>query len=81
MPIFHFNVHDGTSHPDVSGLDLPDVAAARKVAVKLASDLLRDQGEAFWNGEDWQIEVTDDRALTLFIIMFSAINAPALTER
>jgi hypothetical protein len=78
MPIFHFNVHDGTSYPDTNGLDLPDIATARKVAVKLASDLLRDQGDTFWNGDDWQIEVTDSHHLTLFMIMFSGVDAPAL---
>lgn len=78
MPVYHFNVHDGSDFPDRDGIALPDLQAARRQALQLAGELLRDQGENFWNGEDWKVEVTDAANLVLFTILFAAFDAPAI---
>ena len=36
MPRYHFNVHDGVSLPDRDGVELPNLPAARKEAVRYA---------------------------------------------
>lgn len=78
MPRFHFNVHDGISLPDKEGSDHADIPAARRQAIRLAGDLLRDQGEIFWNGQEWEVEVTNEHGLILFGILFVATEAPVL---
>ena len=77
MPIYHFNVRDGSNIPDPDGTELPNVQAARVEAVKLAGRLLLDEPDTFWEGSDWHVEVTNDRGLILFRLDFMATEAAA----
>jgi hypothetical protein len=47
MPIYHFNVRDGSDIPDPDGTELPNIPAARVEAVKLAGRLLLDDRTPF----------------------------------
>jgi len=78
MPRYHFHVEDGVSMPDEEGQELRDLTAARDEAVKLAGALLRDEPRTFWNGDQWDMNVCDDRGLTLFRLTFFATDAPAV---
>jgi hypothetical protein len=78
MPRYHFNVEDGASYRDKEGLTLPDLAMARKVAVEMISDFLDGHPDAFWDGREWKLEVTDEQGLILFVLTFAASNAPVL---
>lgn len=80
MPRFHFNVHDGVGVPDDEGTELPNLEAARHEAVKLAGLLLQENAAEFWNGEQWDMDVTDERGLILFTLTFLATNAPSTTR-
>jgi hypothetical protein len=77
MPIYHFNVRDGSDIPDPDGTELPNIPAARVEAVKLAGRLLLDEPNTFWEGSDWHVEVTNDRGLILFRLDFMATEAAA----
>lgn len=77
MPIFHFNVHDGVSLPDQDGENLPDLAAARAVALDLACDLFREMGPEFWHGKEWKMDVTDGQGVILFSLTFFASQGVA----
>lgn len=77
MPIFHFNVHDGISIPDQDGHELPDLDAARREAIDLSGQLIREMGAAFWTGEEWRMDVTDHNGMILFSLAFFATVAPA----
>lgn len=77
MPLFHFNLRDGAYYPDRDGTELPDLRTARVEAVKLAGQLLLDRPEEFWEGKEWQVEVTDHSGLVLFRLDFTATDAPA----
>jgi len=77
MPIYHFNVHDGVSMPDPEGHELPDLDAAKREAISLSGNLIRDMGEEFWQGDEWKLEVTDDLGLILFSLVFFATHAPS----
>jgi hypothetical protein len=79
VPIFHFNVRDGSEIPDPEGTELPDIRSARNEAVKLAGRLLLDEPDKFWEGSEWHVEVTDDAGLILFRLDFTATEAPVLT--
>ena len=79
MPRFHFDLHDGVDHPDVDGVILPDVAAARIEAVRYAGELLHGQPELFWRGEEWTMTVTNAERLALFSLTIMATDAPALS--
>jgi hypothetical protein len=77
VPIYHFNVRDGSNIPDPDGTELPNLKAARVEAVKLAGRLLLDEPDTFWEGSDWHVEVTNDRGLILFRLDFMATEAAA----
>ena len=77
MPRYFFDVRDGTYYPDEIGSELPGLAAARSAAVTFAGELLRDQGDKFWAGEEWKVEVKDETGLILFTLIFMAVDAAA----
>ena len=77
MPRYHFNIRDGEDLPDVEGSELADIQAARVTAIRFAGEMLRDHASRFWNGHEWQMDVTDDTGLTLFVLSFHAVDAPA----
>lgn len=80
MPRYHFNIHDGEDLPDLEGVELPDLVAARVEAVRISGECLRDHAVKFWDGHEWQMEVTNDRGLTLFTLTFYATDAPSVTR-
>jgi hypothetical protein len=69
MALFYFNVEDGAvpSVDDV-GVELADLAAARKAAAVFAGEMLRDCPEQFWDAQGWRLAVTDAMGRTLFTI-------------
>ena len=77
MPRYHFNIRDGEDVPDFEGAQLADIKAARATAIQFAGEMLRDHASRFWNGEEWEMVVTNDVGLTLFVLTFHAVDAPA----
>jgi hypothetical protein len=80
MPRYHFNVQDGMQYPDTQGTALPNLEAARMEAVERIGALLRDNAESFWNGEKWNMTVTDENRMVMFTLHFLATNSPATQE-
>lgn len=76
MPRYHFHIHDGTTITDRAGRELPDLAAAQRVAIRLAGEAL-EQVDDFWSGHEWRMQVTDAYGLTLFLLDFVGTLAPA----
>lgn len=81
MPRFHFHAYDGVNLPDRGGTELPDYAEARVEAMRLAGDILKNTAHRLALGEDWHMEVTDDRGLVLFRLAFQVVEAPAVSNR
>jgi hypothetical protein len=80
MPRYHFNVFDGRSPADVAGRELPTIQDARGEAIRLSGALLEADGHRIQLGEDWRMEVTDDRGLILFRLDFTVMEAPAAQQ-
>ena len=76
MPRYFFNGFDGYSDLDDSGTVLPDIHNARTEAVRLSGEILRDTSAKFWNGTEWRLEVTDEQGKVLFVLRFTAEEAP-----
>jgi hypothetical protein len=45
---------------------LAGVKEAREEATRAASELLRGDGDEFWNGPDWTMRVTDEAGIPVF---------------
>jgi hypothetical protein len=80
VPVYHFNVRDGSDIPDPDGTDLPNLRSARVEAVKLAGQVLLDDPEKFWDGPEWGVEVTNAVGGILFRLDFTATDAPILAS-
>ena len=67
MPRYYFHVIDGNE-----GTELADLRQARIEAIHLAGSILRDEGDEFWNGEQWHMNVTDASGQSVLKLQFSA---------
>jgi hypothetical protein len=76
MPQFHFDVTDGSFTPDLAGMELPDIPAARAHTIERMTEILAGHTEAFWQGQEWLIEVRDDCGIILFTLAFRATESP-----
>ena len=72
MPKFFFNIRDGYSYKDDTGIELPDIYAAQKEAIRYSGEVLREMGAKFWDETEWKLEVTDEGGRILFSLRFSA---------
>ena len=57
MPRFFFDFADGQRDPDIEGVELPDIQAARYEAVKLAASHLRDNPNELFTTGMWRVEL------------------------
>jgi ATP/maltotriose-dependent transcriptional regulator MalT len=78
MPRYYFNLRDGRDSLDEEGSELADIHAARKKAVTLSGEVLRDgAGDSLWDGATWKLWVTDapaGKGKTFFTLSFSAVE-------
>lgn len=57
--------------------DLPDLDAARLEAAVRVGKLLQVHAREIWSDEEWQMDVTDDAGLILFVLQISAMRTAA----
>ena len=77
MPRFHFHLKDGEDSPDPKGIDLDSIGEARREALAFAGELLSEMKLDGPFARRWEMQVTDDRGLTLFLLDFSITESPA----
>lgn len=65
MSCFFFHMEGHAAAPEHVKMRLDDADEARSHAVVALGDLLRGAGASFWNGPDWQIDVTDESGRTV----------------
>lgn len=76
MPTFFFNTNDDVGLWDEEGTELPDLEAARRVAIRYAGELLR-EGPSLAFGETWQLRASDASNAILFTIDVRITPNPA----
>ena len=78
MVRYFFDISDGEFLRDDVGTELPDLAAARRTSVDIVAELLRGRGEAFWDGDEWELHCRTADDIRLFTLIFMGVDAPAL---
>jgi hypothetical protein len=78
MATYYFHIRDGYDQPDEVGAVLPDIAAARRQAVQVLSEMLSEQPDRFWGDGQLQVVVSDETNLTLFVLNVTATPAPSI---
>ncbi|HEV7310946.1 DUF6894 family protein [Sphingopyxis sp.] len=72
MPRYYFHTCDGTQDIDRCGCELPDLAAAKREAIRYGGALLRDEPDLMVREDELRITVTDeDGALSCAIIILA----------
>jgi len=74
MPRYFFHVIDGREILDNEGSELAGLKEARVEAIQLAGAILRDEGDTFWRGVEWHMDVTDASVLSVLKLHFSAAD-------
>ncbi|HEY0028436.1 MAG TPA: hypothetical protein VGC35_11240 [Allosphingosinicella sp.] len=74
---YFFNESCRADLRDDTGLELANHNEARIMAVKYASEMLRDHPTLIWSGEDFRVEVEDEAGLLQFTIVIVGVDAPA----
>ena len=72
MPRYFFHTHHGEDVIDHEGTVLAGPDEVRAEAITAAGELLRDKGRKFWDGDEWQMRVTDESGATVCRLTFSA---------
>jgi hypothetical protein len=72
MARYFFNVRSEGSDPDMEGEELPNDEAAWREATLVAGELFKDIDGRFRPGQEWSLEVTDERRNPLYFIRVSA---------
>jgi hypothetical protein len=69
---YFFNVHGEVSGPDQVGEELPNDEAAWHEATLIAGELFKEVDGKFRPGQEWSLEVTDERRNPVYFIRVSA---------
>lgn len=77
MARYFFNITNGRREIDDEGMELPDLIAVRKAAIRYAGTIMEHEPSVLWDGNDFRVEVTDETETLLFTIITLAVNAPA----
>lgn len=72
MPFYHFEVRTQTHVMTTEGGDFPNNDAARVEAAKRVGHLLHDHAGQIWADQDWQMDITDEMGLILYVIRILA---------
>jgi hypothetical protein len=72
MARYFFNIQHGSSGPDMEGEELPNNEAAWLEATLIAGELFKDIDGKFRPGQEWSLEVTDERRNPLYVIRVTA---------
>jgi hypothetical protein len=75
-----FNLAGVLYDPDVEGIEMASIGDARIEAARFAGELIRDQPELAWAGEEMRVEVTDGNQLILFTIIVVGVDAPGVAS-
>lgn len=77
LPFYHFEVRTQTHVMITEGAELADSSAARIEAAKRIGKLLHDHAGQIWVDEEWQMDVTDEKGLILYVISVAAMRSAA----
>lgn len=78
MPRYIFSLADHNAGWNGDARELPDVQAAKCVAIRMISDTLCNDAQAFWDAYTHQVTVSDESGLTQFIVDITTTTSSAI---
>lgn len=74
MPLFFFDISDGTLEPDLHGSELAGIDQARIEAIKFVGELLQHHSHMIWDGHDLRVDVSDGDRIPVFAVTVSVLT-------
>jgi hypothetical protein len=74
-----FNLAGAVYDPDTDGMEMASFEDARNQAVRYAGEIIRDNPDVVWRGEEVRVEVTDANQLIMFTVIILGVDAPSMT--
>ena len=74
MPRYFFNVSDGSRTPDLEGVELRDLGAAKLEAAHLFAQIVRDDGARVWSSGAISVYVENQAGDVLAMLSFTAVE-------
>jgi hypothetical protein len=77
VPIYHINIRTDSHIADAVDVERESLTELRVEMASFVGELLKDHAELIWIDQDWQIDVTNDEGLILYVIHISASETSA----
>jgi hypothetical protein len=77
MPIYHINVRTESHIASTVDVERESLTELRLEMARFVGELLKDHAELIWVDEDWQVDVTNEDDLILYVIHISAAETSA----
>jgi hypothetical protein len=77
MAVYHINVRTESHIADKLSVEKDSRKAIRVELARFVGELLKDHADQIWVDESWQIDVTDDAGLILYVMSIDAAKTPA----
>lgn len=77
MPSYKINIRTASHIADTVKVEKTDLAELRLEMAAFVGDLLKKHAALIWEDQDWQIDVSDERGLILYVIHISASETAA----
>jgi hypothetical protein len=75
MAMYHINVRTESHIASTVDFERGSLNELRLEMAQFVGELLKDHAEQIWVDEDWQVDVTNDDGLILYVINVSASEA------
>jgi hypothetical protein len=79
MPTYNINVRTASHIADTTPVERTTLGELRLEMARFVGELLKDHAELIWEDQDWQVDVTDEAGLILYVLNVSANEAAATT--
>lgn len=80
MPYYNINLRTKSHIADIIEVDRESVEELRAEVARFVSELLQDHASALWVDQDWQVDVTDDAGMILYVMHLSAYASPLASK-
>lgn len=80
MSVYHFEVRTPTHIALSEVVELTDHTAARVEAARRIGILLNEHASQIWLDQEWQMDITDETGLILYVINVSTMKAPSTQQ-
>jgi len=80
MPLYFFHTQTDTRYTDREGTMFEHPAQARREAIQVCGEMMREAPETFWGTRPWTVTVTDGAGLVLWEISMDGAATAAAPE-